>query len=104
MINPEHGGHGTSPEGSAATGWKVQFDVDMPYLGPLHGKVGLYGPRLDVTFWAESQETRTLFAAMGEELAVSLRELGFEIEDIQIRKGRPPLSQPSHGALMDWAL
>jgi hypothetical protein len=101
-IQGDEAHHQDSQEAKA--GWKVEFDVDMPQLGPLHGKIGLYGEKLNVTLWAEAQGTRALFAQMSDELALSLRELGFDIEDIQIRKGKPAQIHAPHGTLMDWSL
>lgn len=88
-------------EAAAGPLWRVRFALDVEPLGPLQGVVTLQGRSVDITLWAEREDTSRLLRGAAPGLAAALVEARFENRAIDIRTGQPRIAQPTAGQFLD---
>lgn len=88
-------------EAAAGPLWRVRFALDVEPLGPLQGVVTLQGRSVDITLWAEREDTSRLLRGAAPGLEAALVEARFENRAIDIRTGQPRIAQPTAGQFLD---
>lgn len=74
----------------AESTWQVDFAIDLPELGPLHGSLSLQSTDLTVRIYADHAETRTQLDASLDQLADKLRAASLPPKELSIYPGPPP--------------
>ncbi len=77
--------------------WRVRFALDLAELGAVHALLALGGGMLDITLWAEREETCTLFNSMAKELHYALLDEELDVTGIRLSRG-----PPAHGFARGW--
>jgi hypothetical protein len=80
---PGHDGEGSHPA------WRVRFGIDTGKSGPVEAVVGLDGPRLFATLWAERSETASALSERLAELREMLAGSGLEVVELRVLPGLP---------------
>lgn len=81
------------PEGlfdsDSSSSWRVEFSLDLPKLGPLHGEVRLAHTKVSVILWADTSETVSRLENEWPLLVHQLGEAGLLIGTLVCRLGSP---------------
>ncbi len=88
----EERNHTTEEE---ATDWVVNLAVDLPGLGPLHIRVGLYQQGIASTFWCESPDSVILIENRLAELKARFEKQGLKTLNLGCLAGTPPAREPA---------
>lgn len=78
------------PHSETATAWRVDFSVDLPELGPLHGSLSLQSSDLTVRLYADEPQARVKLDESLEQLADHLRAASLTPKELSIYPGPPP--------------
>lgn len=74
----------------AESTWQVDFAIDLPELGPLHGSLSLQSTDLTVRIYADHAEARAQLDASLDQLADKLRAASLTPKELSIYPGPPP--------------
>ncbi|WP_432697757.1 flagellar hook-length control protein FliK [Marinobacterium sp. YM272] len=78
-------------EGRFVSQWSIQLHFDREQLGSVDVHVSLQREwQLSARFWAERDETSQLIRAQLGDFEQQLNASGFEVDSIQVQRGRPP--------------
>ncbi|MGD9665098.1 MAG: flagellar hook-length control protein FliK [Novosphingobium sp.] len=83
---PEH----TNPP--AESTWQIDFAIDLPELGPLHGSLSLQSTDLTVRMYADNPLARVQLDASLDQLAEHLRAASLTPRELSVYPGPPPQS------------
>ncbi len=70
--------------------WQLDFAIDLPALGPLHGSLSLQSTDLTVRLYADKPEARIQLDASLDQLAEHLRAASLTPKELSIYPGPPP--------------
>lgn len=70
--------------------WQLDFAIDLPALGPLHGSLSLQSTDLTVRLYADKPEARMQLDASLDQLAEHLRAASLTPKELRIYPGPPP--------------
>jgi hypothetical protein len=85
-------------EESEAKNWVVNLAVELPVLGALHVRVGLYQHSITSTFWCESPGSVELIENRLAELRTRLEKQGLKTLNLGCLAGSPPARESSSEA------
>lgn len=91
-------------EGRFVSLWSIQLHFDPEELGPVDAHVSLQQEwQLSARFWAEREETTRLIREQLDGFQQQLGASGFEVETLQVQRGRPPRDSrsPLNHSLVD---
>lgn len=74
----------------AESTWQLDFAIDLPELGPLHGSLSLQSTDLTVRMYADKPEARVQLDASLDQLAEHLRAASLTPKELSIYPGPPP--------------
>ena len=74
----------------AESTWQLDFAIDLPELGPLHGSLSLQSTDLTVRMYADKPEARMQLDASLDQLAEHLRAASLTPKELSIYPGPPP--------------
>ncbi|TCK07095.1 flagellar hook-length control protein FliK [Marinobacterium mangrovicola] len=78
-------------EGRFVSQWSIQLHFDREELGPVDAHVSLQQEwQLSARFWAEREETTRLIREQLDGFQQQLGASGFEVEALQVQRGKPP--------------
>lgn len=86
---------------AAVQRWRVRFALDLGELGPVHALLVLGSGLVDVTLWAERNETYDMFKASARELHYALMNEDLEVAEIEFRTGSPRKAAARAGSNLD---
>lgn len=81
--------------------WRVRFALDLAGLGAVHALLILGSGMVDVTLWAEREQTYILFKTMARELHYALMDEDLDIAEIEFRSGNPREAAKRAGSTLD---
>ena len=70
--------------------WQLDFAIDLPKLGPLHGSLSLQSTDLTVRLYADEPQAREQLDASLDQLAEHLRAASLMPKELSIYPGPPP--------------
>lgn len=74
----------------AESTWQLDFAIELPELGPLHGSLSLQTTDLTVRMYADKPEARDQLNASLDQLAEHLRAASLTPKELSIYPGPPP--------------
>lgn len=74
----------------AESTWQLDFAIELPELGPLHGSLSLQTTDLTVRMYADKPEAREQLNASLDQLAEHLRAASLTPKELSIYPGPPP--------------
>lgn len=79
----------TAQAGDSA-GWQLDFALDLPQLGPLHGSLHLKTTDLTVRLYADEPDARHRLSQSLDQLATQLRRAELNPKELNVYPGPPP--------------
>lgn len=73
-----------------SAGWQLDFALDLPELGPLHGSLHLKTSDLTVRLYADEPEARQRLNQSLDQLATQLRRAELNPKELNVYPGPPP--------------
>jgi hypothetical protein len=81
--------------------WRVRFALQLAELGPVHALLALGGGMINVTLWAERDETYALLSKMARDLHYALLGEDLDVAEIEFRPGNPREQAKHAGSHLD---
>jgi hypothetical protein len=72
------------------TAWQLDFSIDLPELGPLHGSLSLQSTDLTVRLYADEPQARSKLDGSLDQLAEHLRAASLTPRELNVYPGPPP--------------
>jgi len=73
------------------TNWTLNLHFDLEPIGALDARVHLENEwQVSISFWAQSAQTTEIIRERLNEFSTHLRQQGFDVEAINVRRGRAP--------------
>lgn len=76
--------------GGGGAGWQLDFALDLPSLGPLHGSLNLKSTDLTVRLYADEPDSRQQLNRSLDRLAGRLRQANLNPLELTVYPGPPP--------------
>lgn len=71
--------------------WKVTLGFDFEGLGEFYATLKIIGNNVSTTFWSEQPQTLRQIQRELDRLKSALKSIGLEVNQLECRKGTPPL-------------
>jgi hypothetical protein len=81
--------------------WRLRFALDLAELGAVHALLAFSSGMVDVTLWAEREQTCALFKTMARELHYALMDEELDVAEIEFRAGHPRQAAKRAGSTLD---
>lgn len=81
--------------------WRVRFAFELEGLGAIHALLALTGGLVNITLWAENNETYQLFKSFARELHYALMDDEVDVAEIEFRAGSPRGTVPPSGSYLN---
>jgi hypothetical protein len=77
-------------DSATETAWQLDFSIDLPELGPLHGSLSLQSTDLTVRLYADEPQARSKLDGSLDQLAEHLRAASLTPRELNVYPGPPP--------------
>lgn len=88
-VNQEEENDGAHDGTGSGSGWQLDFSLDLPELGPLHGSLHLQSADLTVRLYADAADARQRLSASLDRLDAQLRRAHLNPQ-LSVYPGPPP--------------